>query len=107
MGIRTVRLAEQRGGHDGEPLSDRWSSWGAFGQGYRQNADFRDGLEGGGIGIGSVVAVRSDVTVHPHDAQPTAPARWGNGRRPQRRYRDKPPPVTAPATRHSGRPSPR
>ncbi|WP_369658093.1 IS701 family transposase, partial [Streptomyces sp. RPA4-2] len=56
--------------------------------GYGQNADFRDGLDGRGIGY--VVAVRSDVTVHPHDAQPTTPAWSGNGRKPQPRYRHKP-----------------
>ncbi|WP_405552102.1 IS701 family transposase [Streptomyces canus] len=56
--------------------------------GYGQNADFRDGLAGRGIGY--VVAVRSDVSVHPHDVQPTVPAWSGNGRRPQPRYRDKP-----------------
>lgn len=38
--------------------------------GYGQNADFRDGLNGRGIGY--VLAVRSDVTVHPHDVRPTA-----------------------------------
>lgn len=48
--------------------------------GYGQNADFRDGLHGRGIGY--VVAVRSDVTVHPHDVRPTAPVWSGNGRRP-------------------------
>lgn len=56
--------------------------------GYGQNADFRDGLSRRGIKY--VVAIRSDVTVHPHDARPTAPAWSGNGRRPQPRYRDKP-----------------
>jgi SRSO17 transposase len=56
--------------------------------GYGQNADFRDGLSDRGIDY--VVAVRSDVTVHPHDAQPTARAWSGIGRRPQPRYRDKP-----------------
>lgn len=59
--------------------------------GYGQNADFRDGLSERGIGY--VVAIRSDVTVHPHDVRPTAPAWSGNGRRPQPRYRDKPSPV--------------
>ncbi|MGP4009734.1 beta-ketoacyl synthase N-terminal-like domain-containing protein [Streptomyces sp. 4N124] len=34
-------------------------------------------------GIGYVVAIRSDVTVHPHDAEPLAPACSGNGRKPQ------------------------
>ncbi|MGW0711776.1 IS701 family transposase [Streptomyces sp. NPDC002643] len=66
--------------------------------GYGQNADFRDGLHGRGIGY--VVAVHSDVTVHPHDVQPTAPAWSGNGRRPQPRYRDKPSPVAALAAGH-------
>lgn len=61
--------------------------------GYGQNADFRDGLERRGIGY--VVAIRSDVTVHPHDAVPTAPPCSGNGRKPQPRYRDKPSPVAA------------
>jgi SRSO17 transposase len=61
--------------------------------GYGQNADFRDGLDGRGIGY--VVAVRSDVTVHPHDAKPTAPAWSGNGRKPQPRYRDRPSSVAA------------
>lgn len=61
--------------------------------GYGQNADFRDGLSKRGITY--VVAVRSDVTVHPHDAQPTAPAWSGNGRKPQSRYRDKPSSVAA------------
>jgi SRSO17 transposase len=61
--------------------------------GYGQNADFRDGLDGRGIDY--VVAVRSDVTVHPHDARPTAPAWSGNGRKPQPRYRDKPSSVAA------------
>lgn len=56
--------------------------------GHGQNADFRAGLSDRGIEY--VVAVRPDVTVHPHDAQPTAPAWSGNGRKPQRRYRDKP-----------------
>ncbi|MDQ0948609.1 SRSO17 transposase [Streptomyces phaeochromogenes] len=56
--------------------------------GYGQNADFRDGLDGRDIGY--VVAIRSDVTIHPHDARPTAPAWSGNGRKPQSRYRDKP-----------------
>ncbi len=61
--------------------------------GYGQNADFRDGLERRGIGY--VVAIRSDVTAHPHDATPTAPTWSGNGRKPQPRYRDKPSPVAA------------
>ncbi|WP_307034582.1 IS701 family transposase [Streptomyces canus] len=61
--------------------------------GYGQNADFRDGLEGRGIGY--VVAIRSDVSVHPHDARPAAPAWSGNGPRPQSRYRDKPSSVAA------------
>ncbi|MFE6555841.1 IS701 family transposase [Streptomyces sp. NPDC057746] len=59
--------------------------------GYGQNADFRGGLNERGIGY--VVAVRSDATVHSHDAQPTAPAWSGNGRKPRPRYRDKPSPV--------------
>ena len=66
--------------------------------GYGQNADFRDGLERRGIGY--VVAIRSDATVHPHDAVPTAPTRSGNGRKPQPRYRDKASPVAALAARH-------
>jgi SRSO17 transposase len=66
--------------------------------GYGQNADFRDGLEDRGIGY--VVAIRSDVTVHPHDAVPTAPVWSGNGRRPQPRYRDKPSAVAALAAGH-------
>ncbi|WP_411089185.1 IS701 family transposase [Streptomyces sp. 061-3] len=66
--------------------------------GYGQNADFRDGLEGRGIGY--VVAIRSDVTVHPPGAQPTAPAWSGNGRKPQPRYRDKPSSVVALAAGH-------
>lgn len=66
--------------------------------GYGQNADFRDGLTERGIGY--VVAIRSDVTVHPHDAQPTAPRWSGNGRRPQPRYRDKPSSVAALAADH-------
>jgi SRSO17 transposase len=66
--------------------------------GYGQNADFRDGLSERGIGY--VVAVRSDVTLHPHDAQPTAPAWSGNGRKPQPRYRHKPSPVAALAAGH-------
>ncbi|MEU6381847.1 IS701 family transposase [Streptomyces sp. NPDC046909] len=61
--------------------------------GYGQNADFRDGLHGRGIGY--VVAIRADVTVHPDQARPTAPAWSGNGRRPQPRYRDKPSAVAA------------
>ncbi|GAA3078396.1 IS701-like element ISBj9 family transposase [Streptomyces glomeratus] len=66
--------------------------------GYGQNADFRDGLEGRGIRY--VVAVRSDVTAHPHDAEPVTPLWSGNGRKPQPRYRDKPSPVAALATGH-------
>ncbi|WP_432189831.1 IS701 family transposase [Streptomyces sp. Tue6028] len=66
--------------------------------GYGQNADFRDGLEGRGIEY--VVAVRSDVIAHPHDARPTAPAWSGNGRKPQSRYRDKPSSVSALAMSH-------
>ncbi|MCX4645360.1 MULTISPECIES: IS701 family transposase [unclassified Streptomyces] len=66
--------------------------------GYGQNADFRDGLERRSIGY--VVAVRSDVTVHPHDAVPTAPPWSGNGRKPQPRYRDKPSSVAALAAGH-------
>ncbi|MCT9094374.1 IS701 family transposase [Streptomyces sp. ASQP_92] len=61
--------------------------------GYGQNADFRDGLERRSIGY--VVAVRSDVTVHPHEAVPTVPLWSGNGRKPQPRYRDKPSSVAA------------
>lgn len=61
--------------------------------GYGQNADFRDGLERRSIGY--VMAIRSDVTVHPHDAVPTAPPWSGNGRKPRPRYRDKPSPVAA------------
>lgn len=64
--------------------------------GYGQNADFRDGLNGRGIGY--VVAIRSDVTVHPHDLQPVTPAWSGNGCKPQPRYRDKPSSVAALAT---------
>jgi SRSO17 transposase len=60
---------------------------------YGQNTDFRDGLTGKGIGY--IVAIRSDVTVHPHNAQPTTPAWSGNGRKPQARYRDKPFPAAA------------
>jgi SRSO17 transposase len=66
--------------------------------GYGQNADFRDGLSERGIGY--VVAVRSDVTVHRHDARPTAPPWSGNGRKPQARYRHKPSPVAALAAGH-------
>jgi SRSO17 transposase len=66
--------------------------------GYGQNAGFRDGLERRSNGY--VVAVRSDVTVHPHDAVPTAPTWSGNGRKPQRRYRDKASPVAALAAGH-------
>ncbi|WP_326777103.1 IS701 family transposase [Streptomyces sp. NBC_01445] len=66
--------------------------------GYGQNADFRDGLSERGITY--VVAVRSDVTVHPHDAQPTAPVWSGNGRKPQPRYRDKASSVAALAAGH-------
>jgi SRSO17 transposase len=61
--------------------------------GYGQNADFRDGLSRRGIGY--VVAIRSDVTVHPQDARPTAPVWSGNGRKSQPRYRDKPSSVAA------------
>lgn len=65
--------------------------------GYWQNADFRDGLDGRGVGY--VVAVRSDVTVHPHEAEPVTPSWSGNGRKPPHpRYRDKPSSVAAPAT---------
>ncbi|WP_307021619.1 IS701 family transposase [Streptomyces canus] len=66
--------------------------------GYGQNADFRDGLEHRSIDY--VVAIRSDVTVHPHDALPTAPAWSGNGRKPQPRYRDRPSAVAALADDH-------
>ncbi|MFE2640356.1 IS701 family transposase [Streptomyces scopuliridis] len=66
--------------------------------GYGQNADLRAGLTDRGIAY--VVAVRSDVTVHPHDAQPTTPAWSGNGRKPQPRYRDKPSSVAALVTSH-------
>lgn len=72
--------------------------------GYGQNADFRDNLDGRGIGY--VVAVRSDVTVHPHDARPTAPAWSGNGRKPQPCYRDRPSSVAALAAVMAGRLSP-
>ncbi len=66
--------------------------------GYGQNADFRDGLDIRDIGY--VVAVRSDVTVHPHDALPATPPWSGTGRRPQPRYRDKPSSVAARAAVH-------
>jgi SRSO17 transposase len=66
--------------------------------GYGQNADFRDGLSKRGIGY--VVAVRSDVTVHPQDAVPLVPLWSGNGRKPQPRYRDKPSSVAALTARH-------
>ncbi|MGW7613687.1 IS701 family transposase [Streptomyces sp. NPDC054766] len=66
--------------------------------GYGQNADFRDGLSRRGIKY--VVEIRSDVTVHPHDARPTAPAWSGKGRRPRPRYRDKPSSVAALAAGH-------
>jgi SRSO17 transposase len=66
--------------------------------GYGQNADFRDGLER--RRIGHVVAIRSDVSVHPHDAVPTPPVWTGDGRKPQPRYRDKPTPVAALAADH-------
>ncbi|AZQ38404.1 hypothetical protein EJ357_37230 [Streptomyces cyaneochromogenes] len=45
--------------------------------GYGQNADFRDGPHGRGIGY--VVAIRSDVTVHPLDVRSTALA-WVRNR---------------------------
>ncbi|WP_405622839.1 IS701 family transposase [Streptomyces sp. NBC_00076] len=61
--------------------------------GYGQDAGFRDGLDRRSIGY--VAAIRSDVTVHPHDAVPSAPPWSGNGRKPQPRYRDKPSPVAA------------
>jgi hypothetical protein len=63
-----------------------------------QNPDFRDCLDGSGIG--QVVAIRPDVTVHPHDAEPVAPPCSGDGPTPQPRYRDKPSPVTALAADH-------
>ena len=46
--------------------------------GYGSNADFRAGLAERGIAY--VLAVRSDVTAHPFDAQPAAPARLGRQR---------------------------
>ncbi|MFI6360216.1 IS701 family transposase [Streptomyces sp. NPDC050743] len=64
--------------------------------GYGQNADFRAGLADRDIAY--VVAVRSDVTVHPHHVTPVAPPWSGNGRRPQPRYRDKPSSVADLAT---------
>ncbi|MGW5203016.1 IS701 family transposase [Streptomyces spiralis] len=64
--------------------------------GYGQNADFRAGLADRDIAY--VVAVRSDVTVHPHHVAPVAPPWSGNGRRPQPRYRDKPSSVADLAT---------
>uniref|UniRef100_UPI00389A032F IS701 family transposase n=1 Tax=Streptomyces broussonetiae TaxID=2686304 RepID=UPI00389A032F len=69
--------------------------------GYGQNADFRGGLDDRGIGY--AVAIRSDVTVHPQDAQPLMPPWSGNGRKPQPRYRDKPASVAAWATSHGRR----
>lgn len=66
--------------------------------GYGQNADFRDGLEGRGIGY--VMAVRSDLTVHPQAARPTVPEWSGNGRKPQPRHRDKPSSVSVLAAGH-------
>ncbi|MFE9613495.1 IS701 family transposase [Streptomyces sp. NPDC006012] len=65
--------------------------------GYGHNADFRGGLDERGIGY--VVAVRSDVTAHPQDAQPLTPPWSGNGRKPQPRYRDEPASVAAWAAR--------
>lgn len=66
--------------------------------GYGQNADFRAGPSE--RGIDSAVAVRSDMSVHPHDAQPTVPTWSGNGRRPQPRYRHKPSSVATLAIGH-------
>ncbi|MEU1465075.1 IS701 family transposase, partial [Streptomyces sp. NPDC005727] len=66
--------------------------------GYGQNADFRAGLADRDIAY--VVAIRSNVTVHPHDALPVAPPWSGNGRKPQPRYRDKPSSVAALAAAH-------
>ncbi|MGW0828793.1 IS701 family transposase [Streptomyces sp. NPDC002845] len=66
--------------------------------GYGQNADFRAGLADRGIAY--VVAIRSDVTVHPHHAVPVALPWSGTGRRPQPRYRDKPSSVAALAMGH-------
>ncbi|WP_097226691.1 IS701 family transposase [Streptomyces sp. OV198] len=66
--------------------------------GYGQNADFRAGLSERGIDY--AVAIRSDMTVHPHDAQPTTPAWSGTGRKPQPRYRHKPSSVSTLALSH-------
>ncbi|MFI1358242.1 IS701 family transposase [Streptomyces sp. NPDC020898] len=84
-----------------DPL-DELATWGLVppvvvaDAGYGQNADFRAGLADRDIAY--VVAVRSDVTVHPHDALPVAPPWSGKGRRPQPRYRDKPSSVAILAT---------
>ncbi len=56
--------------------------------GYGQNADFRHALAERDIPW--VVGVRGDLTVQPHDAAPAAPPWSGNGRKPQRRYRQPP-----------------
>ncbi|MEU3991614.1 IS701 family transposase [Streptomyces platensis] len=66
--------------------------------GYGQNAGFRAGLTERDVAY--VMAVRSDVTVHPHDAQPVTPPWSGNGRKPQPRHRHKPLSVAALATSH-------
>jgi len=42
--------------------------------------------------IAYVVGIRGDITVHPHEAAPAAPAWSGTGRPPVPRYRQ--PPVT-------------
>ncbi|HEX2298191.1 MAG TPA: IS701 family transposase [Pseudonocardiaceae bacterium] len=70
--------------------------------GYGQNADFRAAVADRGIAF--VVGVRADLAVQPYDAQPTAPAWSGNGRRPQPRYRQPAVPVGEIAA-HAG-PSP-
>ena len=61
--------------------------------GYGQNAEFRAGLDARGLEY--VVAVRSDVTVHPGDAEPVTGPWSGNGRHPQPRYRQPPSAVSA------------
>ncbi len=61
---------------------------------YGTNAHLRAGLAERGIDY--VLAVRADVTAHPFEEQPVAPARNGPvGCWPQPRYRHPPPSVTA------------
>jgi SRSO17 transposase len=71
--------------------------------GYGEVGEFRQGLDDREIGY--VGQVKADTSAYPEQARPTTAPYTGRGRRPQPRYRDKPPSLSSSPWRPGRRPA--